>query len=71
MNEAERMALRTSTKQLGSNCFWLTASSTAVAVLSEGDVRLSIALNAIRKIRTSMNIRMMMVLDFTRVCEAA
>jgi hypothetical protein len=70
MNEAERIALRTSTQQLGSSCLLFTASSNALAVLSEGAVKLSFALNAISKMRSSTMIRATMVVRLIISCIA-
>jgi hypothetical protein len=53
--------------QIGSSSFLLTASVTATAVLSEGDVILSTALKTITKTTSSTIIRTTMALDFMGV----
>jgi hypothetical protein len=66
MNPAEWMALRTSIMQLGSNSFLLTAVATAEAVLCDGAVRLSTALNVVSKMRTSTTNRQIIAFVFMR-----
>jgi hypothetical protein len=59
---ADRMALRTSTIQIGSSCFLCTASVIAVAVPSDGDVIMPTALEIVSTTITSTIIRH--IIDF-------